>query len=292
MPHRGTMKTLAVLAAIATAGCTQIVEQPEPSLLLPPVTVRDSVDLEIFFVRFAPDDPEMNEAFWPNVDEQRLDVAVRRRWESNGFRGGVLGTNLPTELEHLLNERPLTDDMTPDQFTPEAESKVRRRWVQARPAGLVRSIAFGEQTRIDEIPVLMAGEDGAVTGRTYRKVLGQFAIRPYPQGDGRARLSVTPELEYGEPRAQYAPAEDGAPLFTLEIGPDREPLQNRAVEGDRALGEILVLGCRPHLPGSLGHQFFMEERAGLEEQKLMLVRLAQSSYDDRFGDPPPATTGP
>lgn len=291
MPHRGTMKLLAVLAAMATAGCTQLVEQADPSMLMPPVALRDSVALEIFFVRFAPGDPEMNEALWPCVDEQRIDAAVRRRWEANGFRGGVVGTNLPLGLEHLLNQQPLVDETVPDQLAPEADSKVHRRWVQARPGGLVRSIAFGEQNRLAELPVLLAGEDGAVTGGTYRKALGQFAIRPYPQGDGRVRLGVTPELEHGEPRAQYAPADD-AKAFQFEIGPEREPLPSLASEVDLAPGEILLLGCRPQLPGTLGYRFFMEERGGLAEQKLMLIRLAQSSYDDRFGDPPPAVNGP
>ena len=46
-------------------------------------------------------------------------------------------------------------------------------------------------------------------------------------------------------------------------------------------GAMLVLGSLSSRPGSLGHHFFTENDGRLE-QKLLVVRLAQTQHDDLF----------
>ena len=47
-------------------------------------------------------------------------------------------------------------------------------------------------------------------------------------------------------------------------------------------GQILVITCLPERPGSLGYQYFTEQMPDNVVQKLLLIRLAQTRYDDLF----------
>ena len=40
----------------------------------------------------------------------------------------------------------------------------------------------------------------------------------------------------------------------------------------------------PDRPGSLGHYFFTEQTKGAMEQKLLLIRVAQTQHNDVFGE--------
>jgi len=52
-------------------------------------------------------------------------------------------------------------------------------------------------------------------------------------------------------------------------------------------GEMLIVGCLPNKSGSLGHHFFTTCKEQ-PQQKLLVVRLAQTQHDGLF-TPPDAT---
>jgi hypothetical protein len=45
---------------------------------------------------------------------------------------------------------------------------------------------------------------------------------------------------------------------------------------------MIVMSSLANRPGSLGHYFFTREADGKLEQKLMVLRLAQTQHDDLF----------
>ena len=49
---------------------------------------------------------------------------------------------------------------------------------------------------------------------------------------------------------------------------------------------MLIVSSLPNRPGSVGHYFFTENEARLE-QKLLIVRLAQTQHDGLFSPPEP-----
>jgi hypothetical protein len=46
---------------------------------------------------------------------------------------------------------------------------------------------------------------------------------------------------------------------------------------------MLLVSSLPGRPGSLGHYFFTEQTSGALDQKLLLIRLAQTQHNDLFG---------
>ena len=70
-------------------GCGVLISTAAPadpqSLLRAVETGPESLKLEIFQVRIPADDPQLDEELWSTVDEQRLDLAVRRDLVRNGF---------------------------------------------------------------------------------------------------------------------------------------------------------------------------------------------------------------
>ncbi len=51
---------------------------------------------------------------------------------------------------------------------------------------------------------------------------------------------------------------------------------------------MLVLSSLSNRPGSLGHHFFTEKQnEGRLEQKLLIIRLAQTQHDGLFNPPEP-----
>ena len=115
--------------------------------------------------------------------------------------------------------------------------------------------------------------------QTYAQAQGQFSILVDPQGDGRVRVSLTPELEYGESRQQWV-GQDG--VLRLQSGKPKQTFDKLRLDFALAHNETLVLSSLSERPGSLGHYLFTEPRAGQMDQKLLLIRLASTKYDDLF----------
>ena len=55
------------------------------------------------------------------------------------------------------------------------------------------------------------------------------------------------------------------------------------MDSNLALGQMLVITCMDDRPGTLGHHYFSETSTDRVLQKLMLIRLSQSDFDDLFG---------
>jgi hypothetical protein len=164
---------------------------------------------------------------------------------------------------------------------PNFESE-RRHARAGRTAELVVS-EIGERW-----PVLFRDERGKVSGANLLRPQAVFQITSLPQGDGQVRLRLLPEVQHGEARLQ--PSTAGGVLTILPGRPSRK-FDELQIEALLAPGDVLVVGKLPDRPGTLGHHFFA---GGVDRgrEKLILVRLAQTQYDDLFQSPgQPEATG-
>jgi hypothetical protein len=296
-------RVLAIVCWLATcsAGCARLRAHGK-SPLSPLASSTECVQIEKYSVRYDYGDPSLNDEMWAEIDEQFLPVELRARLAANGFRAGVIGANFPVALMQVLqaNPAPATPDIgeedEPDLNSVSQpkpvdllnEAKVRRGFLQNRAGHTSRILSLGERARIPQLAVLMHDDRGHVTGRTYEKVLGLFSLVSQPERDGRVRLELEPELEYGEPQQRYT-ASDG--MFRFEYRPESRVFEELKITAQLAPGQTLILAGRADMPGSLGNHYFTERSTGQPtEQKLLLFRLMHSPGDESFrsSEPRPA----
>jgi hypothetical protein len=237
------------------------------------------VVLDIFFARLPQGNEDFSGPLWNEVDEQAFPAEVRRRLAENGFRLGLVGERIPGKLAEVLE---LTDQV-PSQSEAgetvmtslESEPRVTRRHLQLR-ANQQSEIVTSEV--YERLPVLTC-DSGDVCGRTYPKAQGVLLAKAFPDRDGRVRLDLLPQLQYGEVQQRFT-GRYGA--FKLETGRSRRDFDHLAVSATLAPGSMIVMSCLPHCTGGLGHHFFTCQSSGKPEQKLLVIRLSQTQHDDLF----------
>jgi hypothetical protein len=271
---------IAVLA-LAVAGCHQVVDKVASSPLRPVQMTPKSCVLEVFFVRFPYGDAEANGPMWQEIDEQQLAADLRNRLALNGFRVGHVGTQLPESLSKLLelkgkavpNGKAETEvrDLTDD---PRVE---RSHW--QLPPGQRKEIICSDV--FESLPVLICGPEG-IRGDDCAQAQGVLSVESFPERDGRVRLRIVPEIQHGAPGLRYVGRQG---MVRLETGRSKRVLDSLSMEATLSPGQMLVFSGRLDRPATLGHRFFTPDRDGRTEQKLLVIRLAQTQHDDLFDAP-------
>jgi hypothetical protein len=276
----GWSLTLLCAAWPLVVGCAPLELTSAKTPLAQPKLSPGTVVLDIYFVRFPFADPDSNGLLWQEIDELRLPPDLRRRLADNGFRAGVVGGHVPDRLAKLMEiEDPAAQPPLAAAAALAAQPKVVVRHLQA-------GVAMREEIashQVESMTPLLVGEGGELRGKTFAKGQGIFALRTHPQPDGAVRLELVPEVQYGEPQSRIVPGGAGASVFRLEAGRPKEVFDALKVEASLGPGEMLVLTSLPERAASLGHQFFVESNSGATEQKLLIIRVAQTQHDPLFG---------
>jgi hypothetical protein len=147
-------------------------------------------------------------------------------------------------------------------------------------AGRTGEIIVSE--RADRWSVLYRDARGSLTGGNLLNPQGLFRVTTHPRGDGQVTLDLVPEIQHGDARMQPSAA---AGVLTFLPGRPSKAYSELKMESLLAGGDVLVVGKLPDSPGTLGHHFFTSG-VQAEQQKLILIRLAQTQYDDLFRTPP------
>lgn len=271
-----------LLALLATAGCTTPLPKGT-SPLAPAQMSRDSVVLEMFFARFPFGDPTIDEKLWEEIDEQQFAPELRQRLARNGFRVGLVSGQMPVDLSKLLelSGKPTSNGDIEGTKVDEldVEPRVVRRHLQLRTGQRSEILASGVYA---QLPVLMC-DSGQLCGQTYNQAQGVFAVKSFPQIDGRVRLELVPELHYDQPKQRWVGNQG---MLRLEASRPKRAFDDMTLTADLTPGAMLVLSSLSNRPGSLGHHFFTENGDRLE-QKLLIVRLSQTQQDGLFNTPEP-----
>ncbi len=267
-----------LLALLAAVGCTAPLQTKTRSPLVRPQLSPDTIVLDVFTVRCPLGAPEANEKLWAEIDEQHIPADVRRMLALNGFRAGKVGNQIPVVLSQLLelNERPPPGDgtTTVELGQMAAEPRVQRRHMPLRNA--VRGEIVASEV-YPELSVLIS-RPGDLCGQTYWQAQAVFAVVGLAQPDGSVRLELTPELHHDMPRQRWV-GDQG--VLRLESCRPKKAFDEMAIAAKLAPGEMLVVGHLPNKPGSLGHHFFTICN-GPPQQKILVVRLAQTQHDGLF----------
>lgn len=240
----------------------------------------DSVALDVFFIRVPHGDATLNGPLWDEIDEQSLPVELRRDLAEHGLRAGILGGRLPLVLEQWLRpseqapQDPLTETV---DFAQDDAPPVLHRYLQTRKGQRCEILASGVYPRL----ALLVPSDEGLIGRTYSDGQGVFSLDCLPLGDGRVRVKLTPEVHHGE-TAQRVTIAQGR--MRIEPGRARDVFDDLALCTVLSPGQMLLLTHLPQRAGSLGWYFFTDESTGQRQQKLLLLRVAQTQYDDKFSD--------
>jgi hypothetical protein len=287
---------LSLVALTTLGGCAQVMHKKPSSPLAKPTMSPDSVVLEFYFVRFPFDDPEINGGTWDEIDEQPFEARLRKQLAESGFRVGLIRGELPSELQKLIVGESKTtvsdepenvadgdetapgeaDTAEPKVVTIDEESSARKRTQQLRAGQRSEILASGVYESLPLVEI----DQGELRGKPYLKGQGLFAVKSYPQGDGQVRVELSPELHYGDPKLSYV-GDQG--MLRIDTGRSKKVFEQLAMSATLAPGEMIVLGSLPEKRGSLGHYFFTEQASGKLDQKLLVIRLAQTQYDDLFG---------
>lgn len=280
MPSLPGRIALLLPALCVLAGC-RTPNTAGSSPLASPQMSPDSVVLECFFVRFPFGDPEVNGQLWQEVDEQHFPAELRRRLIRNGFRVGLVGGQPPVILSKLLelkDKPPRAGDANQVNVADlDSEPRVVRRHLPVHTGRRKEIVTSGVH---DQWTVLIREED-QLCGQTYSNAQGVLAVQTFPQGDGRVRVELVPELHHGRPRQRWV-GEQG--MLRLEAGRPRRVFDEMAISATLAPGSMLLITSLPDRPGSLGHHFLTEGDGHLQ-QKLLVVCLVQTQHDDLFGAP-------
>ena len=266
-----------ICAACAVAGCAPWdVPSVEPLKLPAAQMSPDSVALDITFVRMPAADAASNDAIWAEADEQHFPADVRRQLAANGLRVGVIGVQIPARLRELLDAKMNQfEERSDDVGTSDGEVNRSPRRQQCRAARPVKIPVSKTHASL----AALVFEEGQLHGQQLSSANCLFVLKPYPQGDGHVRLDVTPEIEHGQTRQEWVGIEAGS--LMQRTSRDRLVLDRLQFKSTLAPGQILLVSATPDVKG-LGEQFFTETANGTVERTLLLVRLAQTQYDDLF----------
>ena len=270
--------TALLLAALTWlgSGCALLTttEKPAAPSLPTPALPANSVVLEVAFVRLPLADTPAYDAIWSQVDEQHFPADLRRQLAANGVRCGIVGMQLPPQLKEVLdeNEKGLLERGEDSPGDPELDRSSRR--IQCR-SGQRGKILVTRQ--LDSLSLLIL-EESRVRGFPLSQAQCLFGLKTYPQGDGRAKIELTPEVEHGEMKTQFV-GRDGAVL--PQLGRDRIVLDKLRLSATIAPGHVLLISGTPESKG-MGSSFFTQTDSGTTYRRLLLVRLAVTQYDDLF----------
>lgn len=265
-----------LIAQVAVTGCSSWSDFSREPFELPAARMSaESVALQITFVRVPTGMTDINSTLWQYVDEQLIDQEQRIHLNNNGFRCGIVGSQLPGVLRELLDQKESRSSLEA-ATAREIDSLAMNRRINSKSGKRSEIVASAPE---DEMIVLYKDPAATkVTGRSFDQAQAILACRTFPQGDGAIQIELMPEIHHGAPKKQWI-AGDGT--FHLMAGRDRELFSDLVMRMALFPGQTLIVSSTPESKG-LGHNFFVDSSHGDPQQKLLLIRLAQTQRDDLF----------
>jgi len=136
------LATFTWTASVLLIGCARWSPPPltETNQLPMPGLAKESVVLEVTFVRIPAANTEFADHFWREVDEGWVNNQLRRRMAANGLRCGLLGESVPANLQKVLDAQQAIDPlkmMTDGQFGSDVIARTHQIRSQAGQPGKI-----------------------------------------------------------------------------------------------------------------------------------------------------------
>ncbi len=215
---------------------------------------------------------------WQRTDESVFDIQSRRRFDQNGLRAGILIGELPKMIRDQIQEtstKQTTDALEHAGLAADVDSRMRQ--LQCR-AGRRKELIVRRE--LSKPLTIVTTFDGKLSGATYEKAAVLFDLRAIPHGDGQATIELTPEVQHGVHRQAFVSTAFGV---RQEMQRPRETWKQLAIQAKLSPGQVLVVSSTLP-PKAIGSAFFTTQTVHqTEEHVVLLVRLAETRWDDLFG---------
>jgi len=235
--------------------------------VLPPLRPSaDAVQLHVAFVDRPADDALASQRIWQELDEVgAVPPAQRAILHDNGLRVAQCGASVPPTVQTLLG---LAEEINP------GDAATRNRQLNVL-SGQESELLICDQPKSCGVRFLLNGQDELMEFEQARAVL---RVRPVRLQDGWVRLEFTPEIHHGDPHMRHAATGDGWALRGGQKTDIRQPLKFQVTLNT---GEMVIIGAAAGSPESLGQQFFHHEAHDRMQQRLIVIRLADSGHSQR-----------
>jgi hypothetical protein len=270
------------LAVMAPVGCALTQSEPHREPILPrlgsggQILAPKRCTLKMAILSRPAPDAVLDDVLWSVADEQAVAPEARRALESNGLRVGLIAGDLPAEVQALLDAPPphKVDPLLID--LPDDDSTLINLRAAASPS---------------QVSVLL-NREGKAIGKVYEDAKGHVRLIASQEGPSGVALRLVPEIHHGPVRRRIgtdANVDEFAPQqFTLKDGQQEETLRELTTSVTVQPGQVLVIGCRPDLPHSLGHFLLTEPQPHSDRllQKALLVWAGRSASSAAEGTAP------
>lgn len=278
-----------LLGGIALSGCAdKVKEKPDAmSLLSKPRSSENSIAVEFAMVQVLPYRHRLLHEMWNQVDQQILELDVRKRLTQNGMRVGVTGQALPPALRSLMNPAAVAED----EMTDVQREMHQAGWLEADTVvhGHTRLTVLPGQSRdmvITPPRAVLNWQFHGPTGTTQHRLeqaISKVRLTMSPASGDAVSLGVLPLISHGASQPQYTA--DGN-KFVFEIAQNEHLLGDMQVKIDMRPGETLVIGPSLDRNGDaavarLGDVLFHHDQASPSDT-LVLLRLLGARTSDLF----------
>lgn len=273
--YRALLSVALAICALGCApwGCAPLGKATKPPSQLPPARLpADAVVVDVAFIRLPVLDSKTYDEIWLAADEQPIPPEARRELAANGLRAGIFGQHLPHQIQELLEAPPSAIDNLTDGMLADVSLSGARQHLPLRA---------GHRSIIKAAPIqpslaVLISEAGTVRGHQLTDACCIFSLKAHPQGDGRAKLDLTPEIEHGQTKSRWVGTEG---VMVPLSGQERLLLDRLRFDCLLAPGQSLIVSTTPEVKG-LGEHFFAQTLAGAVQRRALLLRYSQTQFDD------------
>jgi hypothetical protein len=264
-PESRTLRLLIiVLFLTGTEGCALLPDASESAsngftrMMKPIGPPRDGIELEVWYIDRPVGDPLIGDALWREIDQiSSIPLDVSFHLNEAGIRYGVVGSDLPTTLSALLNDREAS-----------AIHQTRRRQIPLFSGGTgeLEVASLPQHCRI-RLPGQTSHE-----ARDYSAVHCVFQVTAQRIQEGWVRLEFVPEIHHGDPRIRPLAGSAGAD-WQLQESQQVDPLYDQRFSLELNLGDHVVIGCVGDAADSVGQHFFRGGQSEPGQERLIVISV-------------------
>ena len=250
---------VAVLFLAGQWGCAlfpSVADTPTNELALRPIVPpRDQISLEVWYVDRPIGDPLTGSALWREIDQiSSIAVEDRVHLSEAGIRFGLAGSDLPTTLSSLLNDRETSAVQRTSRLHVPLES--------GKPGEL-------EVASLPQCRIRMPGQT-SLEARSFSSVRCVFQVTAQRIQEGWVRVEFVPEIHHGDSRIRpHATDSD----WQMQQSQQVEPLYDQRFSLELNVGEHVVIGAVRDSFESVGQHFFRGGETEAGQERLIVLRV-------------------
>lgn len=214
----------------------------------------DAVAIEYAVIERPVGSAAIDRDVWGSIDEMGLPSETRALLQANGFRVGVVGELLPTELEQML--------ANPKSVTGHRE---RRLYVNNPATFTINGPVASAEYEVKSTP------DGTPTTVHFEQARFAITVTPAHGPEGHITLKCVPEVEYQDKKHWLPPGAVGLGWT------NSKPIEKYAGLGwevTLSRRAFLVIGTNYDRGALLGNQTFTGTRGADTVQRLLILRVS------------------